>query len=340
MGTLQSVVLVTVAHLQTLRLSFGGSNAGNTGLQPAAFIFHHGGCDVALHRTDENWNIRTDPGTASKHWAAELSNCQPGTEVEVRVDSAERCSSSCSHSEDLKEAGTRTFQLAASGGSADDPHFLGFLGQRFDFTGIPGKAFAWYSDVDIQVNGLLTQNPDDNKVYMTKLGVRFGPDHKVLLSVEPNYKLAVAPFDEAGQTLGDCGRWWWTEDSSRLVLQYHGYTLVAERRKPADSEIQHINLAMSPYVRTSSGFVHGLLGQTHRPSTPVPGGLQGEGVLEGAIEDYLVRDGVIGTKWAFNRYNGTRGAYTRAECAALLKSPRVVPQELALSGITGGTFLP
>jgi hypothetical protein len=75
--------------------------------------------------------------------------------------------------------------------------------------------------------------------------------------------------------------------------------------------------------------VHGLLGQTHRPSTPVPGtlkvaswlfaraigvtlfvcscevcvsiGVQGEGVLEGALEDSVVRDGEFGTQFRFNR---------------------------------------
>jgi hypothetical protein len=47
--------------------------------------------------------------------------------------------------------------------------------------------------------------------------------------------------------------------------------------------------------------VHGLLGVSHRFSVPVPGGLEGEGVLEGVLADYEVKDGLFGTGTKFNR---------------------------------------
>ena len=36
---------------------------------------------------------------------------------------------------------------------------VGFRGQRFDFLGEAGKVFAWYSDIDVQINFKLDVNP-------------------------------------------------------------------------------------------------------------------------------------------------------------------------------------
>jgi hypothetical protein len=102
--------------------------------------------------------------------------------------------------------------------------------------------------------------------------------------------------------------------------------------------------------------VHGLLGQTHRASSPVPGAEQGEGVIEvrlfavglsqlqfaqGTIEDYVVAD-IWGTNFKFNQvilrcipascgslsrlrqpqFTRSEGLLSKAECAALLASPK------------------
>jgi len=223
------------------------------------------------------------------------------------------------------------------GGSEGDPHVTGFLGQKFDFMGLADRVFAWYSDIDAQINFKLAYNPEDGHIYQTEAGVRFGKDVKLWMSLAPNYMLKIHPLDPVNQTLGNCGRWFWTEDTSKLVVQWHGYTLVFERRTPVQGtgKYQHLDFAMNSYLRTFQAHVHGILGQTHRPSQPVPGTLMAEGVLEGPVESYVVQDGsILGTKWAFNRFNGTDGAYTPAQCAALLKSPRVVPRLLGSS--TGG----
>jgi hypothetical protein len=62
----------------------------------------------------------------------------------------------------------------------------------------------------------------------------------------------------------------------------------------------HIDLSMSTQARNPD-TVHGLLGVSHRPSIPVPGGHEGEGVLEGVLADYEVKDGIFGTDTKFNR---------------------------------------
>jgi len=193
------------------------------------------------------------------------------------------------------------------------------------------KVFAWYSDVDTQVNFKLGLNPENNQIYQTAMGVRFGKDVMIELTLQP-YDLAMNPYDPNG-SLGNCGRWFWTEDTHTLVVQWHGYSLVVDRRKPNEdrSGFLHIDFAMNGYVRSSKAFVHGVLGQTHRNSQPLPGTLQGEGVMEGPIEAYVVHDGLLGTKWTFNRFNGTEGAYTAKQCEALLKSPRTVPYLLGWS---------
>ena len=78
--------------------------------------------------------------------------------------------------------------------------------------------------------------------------------------------------------------------------------------------------------------VHGLLGQTHRPSTPVPGTHLGEGAIEGTLADYIVRDGRFGTDFRFNRFKaGTPSPFSAEECAAMLASPKT-----ALPGTAAG----
>lgn len=53
---------------------------------------------------------------------------------------------------------------------------------------------------------------------------------------------------------------------------------------------------------------------------------------QGPLSEYVVRDGLFGVRSAFNRFKGARGVMSRAECAALLASPKTVGSSLLTAG--------
>jgi hypothetical protein len=70
-------------------------------------------------------------------------------------------------------------------------------------------------------------------------------------------------------------------NEERLIVQWHQYTIEMRTKTPSvgSGKWHHIDLSISSEARNPR-TVHGLLGQTHRPSTPKPGAEQGEGAIE------------------------------------------------------------
>jgi len=230
-------------------------------------------------------------------------------------------------------------EVTVASGSEGDPHFVGFRGQRYDINGEPGKVYNWYSDSDIQINGEMMLHPESKQMYMAAVGLRLGPNVQLRFRPEPHYDLSVLPFHGNG-TLDDCGRYFWDE-SRQLIVQWQTYTIVIRRMTPlaGSRKIQYLDLFMSNSARNPA-TVEGLLGASHRPSTPVLGSYSGEGVLTAGLEQYIVKDGLLGTKFVFNQFNATAGLLSPAECSLLLKSPKSAAAAIgAMAGSTGTTPL-
>jgi hypothetical protein len=135
--------------------------------------------------------------------------------------------------------------------------------------------------------------------------------------------------------------------SLRDPIKMHSLSCLFSSQIQGSRKYHHIDLSMSTQARNPAA-VHGLLGVSHRPSTPVPGGLAGEGVLEGVLADYEVKDGIFGTDTKFNRvrtrlgsslpsalrqdsslavvacaqFKGEQGLYSAERCAKLLTSSK------------------
>jgi hypothetical protein len=85
-------------------------------------------------------------------------------------------------------------QLGLSTKTTGDPHFVGFRGQHFDFTGEKGKYFQIFSDLYVSVNALFGDPTNDhrkNVTYMTSYGFKF-IDLAVTISSDTQKGLIIA----------------------------------------------------------------------------------------------------------------------------------------------------
>jgi len=154
--------------------------------------------------------------------------------------------------------------------------------------------------------------------WMTEIGVRCF-NHSVVVSSPRKLVVSIDNTDESAMKVTtqpsasavniECGSRWNLTISSEQDRYSHGYSLRLH------SEV--LSLPAQP--------PHGVLGQTLRyrysedqVPHPVRGhGSQGQGVVEGEMADYLVRDGILGSNFKFNRFNlqgdHEEGAFRRNE---------------------------
>lgn len=191
--------------------------------------------------------------------------------------------------------------------------------------GISGKTFNWYSDIDIQLNCRIEMMLNATRAtYISGCSLRLGKGIEVRHRVYPDLFTKITPmrrFDDPALgsvfLLDDCGYAQFT-DRDTLRIQWQQYEVVFTRRgkrlRHLNAFFDFLNVRVQGAPRTP--YVHGLLGQTHNDSTAnvISTGNQGEGVIEGTVEDYIVPDGMSGTGFKFNRFKRYAGKLSSLEC--------------------------
>jgi len=184
---------------------------------------------------------------------------------------------------------------------------VGFDGSIYDFQGIIGNVFAIISDTMLQVNALLVETADGasshfgDSSWMDQVGVICFQDSVVVSSPKKfDVKIASSNNGPMGVSQGAnsvnirCGSFWNITVSSEMDKWFGGYSLRV-----------HASILSTPV-----NAPHGVLGQTlrfiytgdHKPHPSIGSGKQGTGVIEGQVRDYLVKDGLLGTDFKFNKF--------------------------------------
>jgi len=198
------------------------------------------------------------------------------------------------------------------GAVCKDPHFVGYDGSVYDFHGVSGGTFALISDSMFQVNALFRGRTEHELIKVSKshtwileLGVVCA-NNTVLISHPEEFNVAIenrkgSPLlvDIDHKKLSahiQCGAQWNVTVTSEYDKETEGYNFRLE----------------SSALQIPANPPHGVLGQTlafeykgDRIPHPVKGeGDQGKGVVEGAVKDYMVHDGILGHDFTFSRYTG------------------------------------
>jgi hypothetical protein len=207
------------------------------------------------------------------------------------------------------------------GDIVNDPHAVGFDNEFFDFAGEPHTWFAIYSSPALHMNGLVVPSP--GMPGRTHFGAVALLVHKTRILVEMRDEgLAVSLDGRAfiGSVAFESGnrnslnkpylarlrvertrmRLMTGEITARIYRDIHGL--------PDLFTDEHLDIYLRVGVlgTLSNGvYPHGVLGQTadadFAPRLPVPGGMQGEGVIEGTHLDYRV-SGSFETDTKFSRF--------------------------------------
>eukprot|EP00028_Trichosphaerium_sp_Am-I-7-wt_P004120 CAMPEP_0168524648 /NCGR_PEP_ID=MMETSP0405-20121227/10783_1 /TAXON_ID=498012 /ORGANISM="Trichosphaerium sp, Strain Am-I-7 wt" /LENGTH=477 /DNA_ID=CAMNT_0008546911 /DNA_START=301 /DNA_END=1734 /DNA_ORIENTATION=- len=204
-----------------------------------------------------------------------------------------------------------------------DPHFIGFLAQKYDFHGRPDKVFNLITASDIQVNALFL---DSDLIKREKLRTYIGTiaikTSKLRLKIGCNRTEAsrfVIVNDEimrAGEklTFGQVTIKRSSAENDRTVLSTPAIEL-SMRFSASTYSSCHINLRSKLISKTAS-HMHGVLGQTADPETAflVGEGDQGAGLIEGEWTDYQITgNDLFGDDFVFNEYTGQSMSYTKVD---------------------------
>ena len=78
--------------------------------------------------------------------------------------------------------------IAPAAGVGGDPHFFGFLGEKYEFAGEPGRVYNLLTDDGLQVNAEvgLWHWKRGNETIIRKLAFRTESDHRVLIDAGGN----------------------------------------------------------------------------------------------------------------------------------------------------------
>lgn len=201
---------------------------------------------------------------------------------------------------------------SGQGSGCQDPHFVGFDGSVYDFHGRRDAVFTLITDSMLEVNALFSEYTDgwtkkvkwgSAKTWMTEIGVRCF-NHSVIISSPRKTTILVsnsedsamrADISPSGSSVDiRCGSYWALTVSSEHDRSSNGYSL----------RLHNTVLSLPAHPP------HGILGQTLRYRYtgdqlphPVRGhGDQGKGVVEGKVDDYVVRDGILGDDSNVNRF--------------------------------------
>lgn len=193
--------------------------------------------------------------------------------------------------------------------------FTGFEGERFQFDGIPNKFFNLLTDENIQVNAFFNSHRR-----MDHIGIKVG-----------NSKIKWTAQDGKAEVNGKKlhHRSYITVDNQN----YHSYVEIKSILDTVTVNILFLDVgkyhfhitrnkncsATLPYFFTFKSVIydrnvrpHGIVGQTadFNGAPRIDAGTQGEGIIEGNLLDYIVRD-----LWSDNfRYNKFKDSNGRLLC--------------------------
>eukprot|EP00899_Mesostigma_viride_P012626 jgi/Mesvir1/21364/Mv20848-RA.1 len=210
-------------------------------------------------------------------------------------------------------------------GGVSDPHFVAGNGLKFDFMGEADKSYCLLSDTLLHMNmhmvGPVATHKKRSATWIRDISILYYPYYNISITAASPEG---TPFTAAHGTVVVNGKEMKSQKQSTMV-RWHGLT-VSRRKTRISVEIKNLVELEIEVVR--AGFwvgedgpgsnylnfkikalnvtrsVHGLLGQTFRPSFNVrehQGGKQGQGVIEGNMHSYEVSD-MLATDCKFARY--------------------------------------
>eukprot|EP00028_Trichosphaerium_sp_Am-I-7-wt_P008763 CAMPEP_0168521358 /NCGR_PEP_ID=MMETSP0405-20121227/8614_1 /TAXON_ID=498012 /ORGANISM="Trichosphaerium sp, Strain Am-I-7 wt" /LENGTH=769 /DNA_ID=CAMNT_0008542573 /DNA_START=42 /DNA_END=2351 /DNA_ORIENTATION=- len=198
-----------------------------------------------------------------------------------------------------------------------DPHFTGFLSQKFDFHGIARRHFNLISDEDFQLNSLFLEaelRPKKvNKTYNGALAFQCGQDklliacnraagtREIFFNDKPIEDATDLKFCRGAKkmAIGDIH----TKDNKKVSITLDRYKFNVRFSSSKHSSC-HINFR-SKYTWGDYPIPHGVLGNTANKKRTTPltsNGRQGEGILQGSMMDYFVKDGLWGKDFKYNNF--------------------------------------
>jgi len=84
--------------------------------------------------------------------------------------------------------------VAPAAGVGGDPHFFGFLGEKYEFNGEPGRVYNLLTDDKLQVNAEIGKwHWQGNETIISKLAFRTANDHRVVINAGGN-RLSASGF--------------------------------------------------------------------------------------------------------------------------------------------------
>jgi hypothetical protein len=175
------------------------------------------------------------------------------------------------------------------GAIGGDPHFVHpRSGKIYDVQARGGAIVNLVSNSQVQLNALFAEW-EDGKTYMAALGI-CGYRRRIVVSLH----------DVCDQRMPGARHVPIRADGSRLRVAVGGQSFAIDRcRDHGLLQVPHLDIDDLSIAADS----HGLYGQVvgRADIDPVPGAEDGEGVIEGVWEDYIVGD-LLGSDFKFNRF--------------------------------------
>jgi len=250
------------------------------------------------------------------------------------IDTTTAYSLSFGLTRDSKTCSTSYTLRTPTGNGHADPHFRGFDGSMFDFQGNTNKdshdVYNLITDFYFNLNSEFIVIPESHidGTYMSKIGakcfdsnIEFNRNGEIfidggltLLTDIVKFKHGrVVPNAPLFQTLPDT-----TEGTlkSTIRVDCSGYSVLMMVVG------HHLDFQVAINLGKVGTSVHGVLGQTIERigQTPrVAFGPNGEGVIDGGVEDYIVKDGLFGNKFNFNKYNVSPPSRASGELRSVLE---------------------
>lgn len=167
----------------------------------------------------------------------------------------------------------------AGGSASGDPHFVGFLGQLFDYHGAAGAVFNVISTPETQVNALLRPDTFQGLTYMSTVGITTAEGARVRVTAMPDIEeLAVEINDVAVHHAEDVMgiKVTSSEDGALVIVKAPEMELELSLHKGQFIDISAVRMDVEPAA------MHGVLGNTINLDPDMDEG------FVGSDEDYFV----------------------------------------------------
>eukprot|EP00028_Trichosphaerium_sp_Am-I-7-wt_P001847 CAMPEP_0168531020 /NCGR_PEP_ID=MMETSP0405-20121227/15113_1 /TAXON_ID=498012 /ORGANISM="Trichosphaerium sp, Strain Am-I-7 wt" /LENGTH=305 /DNA_ID=CAMNT_0008555571 /DNA_START=335 /DNA_END=1249 /DNA_ORIENTATION=+ len=194
-----------------------------------------------------------------------------------------------------------------------DPHFVGFLGQKYDFHGESGSIFNLVTDNNFQLNAFFVDadlRRMKNKTYMGQLGFRIGND-KIFFGCNRRDGTTTSLIN--GKEFTSTGKTWLQHgnvqrlSSGSTIIESMQYRFRVKFSRSSHSTC-HVNFKAKYLKVANLPIPHGVLGQTADESREFPQvstDFQGDGVVLGHWTDYVVEGDIFSTNHKHDRFNIT-----------------------------------